>query len=325
MDAAALRYRMAVESDLQHCVDLLPAGLRLDPTLKPRLPELWKRLLASESKSFAVIEDLSHPYPSSIEAFGLSVFTPDAVAERILAAPRPYFHDGFYRRLLDGDAVLLSAQQLAEANATSGINAVVLHFGLRITDPSHPRTAAALMTGSGAFYFFHSGFKMRTLMQEVYGVAFMEFVKAGGFRILRDFQSERPAQFGGLAPSHYPYMTGLRREDVAPGAVNPLSHLFHPQPPRLGFSRAERHLLERALLNEADPDIAQSFGVSPDAVKKTWTSIFARVARVAPFLMPGDPHASGTRGEEKRRHVLDYVRTHLEELRPYSVPIKRSP
>jgi hypothetical protein len=308
---------MAVEADLPYCVKLLPDGLRLDPELRKRLPELWTRLLAIEAKSFAIIEDLSRPYSESIEAFGLSVFLTDTFAEQFCANPHPFFPVAFYKRMLAGDDIGLSSKQLADANATDGINVAVLHFGLRDLNPMEPRTAAALATGSAAFYFFHAGHRVRMFIHEIYGPALAQFVIAGGFQIWRDFQKETPANFDAAKPETCPYLAGLRREDVAPGAVNPLSQLFYPQPPRLGFSRGERHLLERALLNESDPSIAKSFNVSIDAVKKTWANIYARVARTAPFLIPGDPHSSGIRGEEKRRHVLDYVRTHPEELRTF--------
>jgi hypothetical protein len=48
---------------------------------------------------------------------------------------------------------------------------------------------------------------------------------------------------------------------------------------------------------------------------------YARVAREAPFLIPGDLPSSGMRGQEKRRHLLDYIRMHLEELRPDGTPL----
>jgi DNA-binding CsgD family transcriptional regulator len=153
--------------------------------------------------------------------------------------------------------------------------------------------------------------------QEAFGAPLAEFVKAGGLRIWCDFQNRSPADFASVEPRQYPYLCGLWREDVALGAVNPLSQLFYPQPPRLGLTRAERHLLERALLNESDAWIAESLGVSPNAIKKTWASAYERIARTAPFLVP-PASASGLRGQEKRRSLLDYVRVHLEELRPYA-------
>jgi hypothetical protein len=58
--------------------------------------------------------------------------------------------------------------------------------------------------------------------------------------------------------------------------------------------------------------------VSLDAVKKSWRAIYERVDTVAPRLLgarvvTGEvPH----RHAERRRHLLDYLRTHLEELRP---------
>jgi hypothetical protein len=54
-----------------------------------------------------------------------------------------------------------------------------------------------------------------------------------------------------------------------------------------------------------------------NAIKKTWATAYARVGRAAPFLVPPES-SSGLRGQEKRRYLLDYVRTHLEELRPYA-------
>ena len=58
--------------------------------------------------------------------------------------------------------------------------------------------------------------------------------------------------------------------------------------------------------------------VTVNGVKQTWRTIFDRVARRAPQVMPSnDLEQSGRRGVEKRRHLLDYLRAHLEELRPF--------
>jgi DNA-binding CsgD family transcriptional regulator len=177
-----------------------------------------------------------------------------------------------------------------------------------------PPVSWSLPTGSAAFYFFHSGYRIKTLFHESYGADAARFVQAGGFRIIRDFQNEQPADFASVKAEHYPHLSGLRRQDVLPGAVNPLTQLFHPRAPHLGLSRTERLLLEHALLNETDSQIATCRGVTKHAVKKTWENIYAREA---PQLMPGNHAASGIRGEEKRRHILHHVRTHPEELRAY--------
>jgi len=56
-------------------------------------------------------------------------------------------------------------------------------------------------------------------------------------------------------------------------------------------------------------------------VKKRWHAIYERVADVDGELLPpsiayGVPAAS--RGSERRRHLLNYLRQHLEEIRPYA-------
>jgi hypothetical protein len=56
-------------------------------------------------------------------------------------------------------------------------------------------------------------------------------------------------------------------------------------------------------------------------VKKRWHAIYERVADVDEELLPpaiayGARVAS--RGAERRRHLLNYLRQHLEELRPYA-------
>src|SRR6185312_14373361 len=156
----------------------------------------------------------------------------------------------FYERMLANGDVVLSPEGLREANGADGINVAVLQFGLRKDDLSDPRTAEALMAGNAGFYFFHSGYKVRMFINEVYGPQPLRYMEAGGFHLACDFQKVAPAEFASMPPEHYPYLFTLKRGQLVPGAVNPLSRMFDPPASRLGFSRTERQLLERALLNE---------------------------------------------------------------------------
>ena len=319
MNRPAFHFRKVIQADLPHLVGLLPPALRFEADTKQRLPVLWKQFVDAEAKSFCVVEDLERPYPDGLEGFGLSVFVTDSFADEFCANPQPYFPEFFYKRALGGEHIVLDSEQLRAANCTNGINIALLHFGLRNEDLSNLRTAEAVKVGSAAFYFFHMGYKVRLIINEVYGSGHRNYMAAGGLPLTRDYQSDAPAQFAAVPPEHYPYLFALRDGQLPPGAVNPLSQLsqlFGAPEPRLGFSRAERQLLERALLNETDAQIAKVTGVSPDAVKKTWGNIYARVERAAPFLMPDTIPSLGIRGQEKRRHLLEYIRMHLEELRP---------
>jgi hypothetical protein len=60
--------------------------------------------------------------------------------------------------------------------------------------------------------------------------------------------------------------------------------------------------------------------ISPWTVKKRWRAIYQRVSDVdRELLLPvaNKPDAT-SRGAERRRHLLHYLRQHLEEIRPSS-------
>ena len=59
-------------------------------------------------------------------------------------------------------------------------------------------------------------------------------------------------------------------------------------------------------------------GLSVEAVKKRWLSVFARVDEFKPEILSSTDVDGGGRGPQKRHRVVGYVRTHLEELRPYA-------
>lgn len=75
-------------------------------------------------------------------------------------------------------------------------------------------------------------------------------------------------------------------------------------------------------MGETCEKLATSLSVSPWTVKKRWHAIYDRVLDVDRELLP-PPIAYGaqasSRGEERRRYLLNYLRQHLEELRPCAV------
>lgn len=313
----AFRFRLASSRDLPHCIKLLPPGLRLTPSLRRRLPEIWARLLSSDARVFTIIDDIGHDHPGNIEGFGLTVFVPDSFADELIGAPWPHSSARFYERLVAGDKVLLTREELEAAHLTHGINALGLHFGMRNHDLSNPRSSQLLNVANAACYFFHAGWHIRMLMFEVYGEQTARYMESGGFRLVHDFREISPAAFAEVPDNELPYFFAARREWVEPAVISGLSQLFASSPPCIHFSAAERRLLERALLNESDESVAATLGISRDAVRKTWRGIYERVNHQLPRLIPEGNAPDGSRGQEKRRHLLLYLRSHLEELRPY--------
>ena len=74
---------------------------------------------------------------------------------------------------------------------------------------------------------------------------------------------------------------------------------------------------------EWDAELSADLGLSIEAIKKRWMSIFDRVDQFKPdILSPSDADSDG-RGPQKRHRVVAYIRTHPEELRPFSWDTKK--
>lgn len=75
-------------------------------------------------------------------------------------------------------------------------------------------------------------------------------------------------------------------------------------------------------LEETDLELGAALGVSVPTIKKMWASIYRRVADNRPEIIAENAHPpveAQSRGKEKRRRLLAYLREHPEELRPYSL------
>jgi DNA-binding CsgD family transcriptional regulator len=306
-----MRFRLVESRDLTTCRSLLNPRLGLSPDTIARLPAIWRALAVFGTLS--IVEDPASPYPDCIQGFGASVFVANGFVDEFLAKRRNYLDRALYERIIDGPSPVLSEAQVADANSGDGLSLVVLNFGLRDHDLSNPVTGRVLQLGSTAFYALHAGYKLKTILNEVFGDVAAQYMKAGGFH-LQETTRERA---GTNADANSPYLFALRREWVQLGVIDTLSSLFHAPPPQIGFSTAERRVLVHALLNRSDTEIAAHLGLSLDAVKKTWRRIYDRISCRLPYLVADDREA-GARGRssEKRRHVLDHLRAHPEEIRP---------
>ena len=103
------------------------------------------------------------------------------------------------------------------------------------------------------------------------------------------------------------------------------SGLFLQSVPALGLSRSEQRLLDAALRGLTDEELAIELQVSLSAIKKTWRSIYSRVEHAGLPILPAltESREDGDRGKGKRHRLLNYVREHPEELRPFSMKLRR--
>lgn len=319
-----MHYRLAREADLPACLDLLDRNGRcvLSPRVREHLPRLWSDWLAQDRrypKSFAVWEDMRAPHGPRLEAIGTSHFVRDDVHDELRRSPQPYLLDRLYRMVLDGHQPFLDQREVARANGGDGLSLVIPLYLQREHDMTHPDSLRLMPLGPAAWYFCHAGFNVRRLLAEVYGQPYSAYLSTGGFRI--DHVFDAPA---GMPPDSEPHQHVIDRADQPPGALHTLSlWLLHPQVPTLGLRPSQQTVAICALQGDTDRAIAAHLGISADAVKQAWRGILHAVSRHMPDLRAHTSVSTGegrapVRGTEHRRFVIEYLRQHMEELRPWA-------
>lgn len=315
-----LRARLAGHGDLAECLDLLPSWLPLSAAVREALPSLWTRLLWSPGFNADVIEDVSRPAGQRLVGLGMSIALDARWQARLRDDPPPFAAAQFYTDLHDRRFEPLTDRELAQANARGEVSYLVLHYAQRLTDLDDPDTVNLLAFAMSMFRQAHGGHRLREIYQEGMGPE-IEYLASMGFRP-KTTRARDAGQAHG-SPGH-PELYGLTRDEamrMLPGQL--VRDVFQFTPPLLGFTQSERKVLRLAVTDWADEDIAAELDISENTVKKLWRSIHQRVAARMPGLYNDpayfpDPDA-GIRGPEKRRGLIQYLRQHLEELRPHLI------
>ncbi len=308
-----MRFRQCSASDLTRC-DELPTTWLGRGELRGRTLPLWRRWLKNGEANLFLVEDSERASGSNLECFVATVFVDGRFLTDGGLGTGAELGSTLYRLALSGGSPVLSYDQIRRANSGAGLNLVLLHFALREQRLSSLRARHVLDVANAAFCFFHHGFRIHHLLFETHDRECAAYAQAGGFAL--DRATPLSAMPNDVTRRPAARLLSLRREHMPPAALNPLASLFHAREPRFGFTPAQQALLGRALLGGSDLEVAGELSVSVDAVKQSWRGIYQRVARVAPQLAPSDA-GPGVRGQEKRRRLLEYLRNHLEELRPF--------
>jgi hypothetical protein len=241
---------------------------------------------------------------------GMTVFVTESFALRY--GQRPFPHLG--RHLLIGtqgrEAAILTEKAIGVANAGEG-----LHMAVVIThiDPGVADRVSTLGTLIQAFVTTHAGFRIRAIINEVFGDANIADVRAGdAFAIRAEFD---PRTSTACIPS---IVSTLDRAYVI-ARRSPFLPMFVYNEPQIVFSDEQRTLLKAALDGDPDEVLAKRLGVSVHAIKARWTRIQQRAVRRQPLLLEHIRAAAhNRRGPQIRHIILRYVRTNPSELRPYA-------
>lgn len=303
-------FRPAKVGDLPACQRMLAswAPFAFDDEILAALPNIWQQLLARKALVMTVFEDLDLPQNKRLGGFGLGVFIDHSVIAQILADPKPYLVNRIYQSCLGGDPWPLEFSKVRHANSASGVNLVV-DVAFFTHDWLHLRLLPLFGIAQDAFHFDYYGYRFRCILEEVYGEKARDFLLAIGFKTYRAYPEARAGQC--------PFLMGLTREDALSRAGSSLAFYFAAPAPRFYFRPSQQELLRLALRNVCDQEASKELGVSINTIKRLWKDIFQHVEDIDPAWFPGKIRDLNRRGAEKRRHLLDYLAHHLEELRPW--------
>lgn len=309
--------------DLVHC-HALHKSLRLPYTEAASrfLPEMWRTLLSSGRMHLFLVENRARPAGARIVSFSATLFATDEFCHKARSTLRPYLGVQVARHYLARESLVLNREQVARANAHDGLNVMLCFGGWKHDGLSREQILAVREKQDEAFHLAHGGYRVREFLADAIGDEALQWMRATGAHLRRDYSDDFQKQ-GVPIPdrSLRPWLVGLTKEEALANPGSHLSSFFVYTPPRFHFNRSEQMLLRHALVGKTCEELATSLFISPWTVKKRWRAIYQRVTDVDhELLLPAATSSDATsRGAERRRHLLHYLRQHLEELRPSSL------
>ena len=290
------------------------------------LPEMWRTLLSGGAMQLCLVANRVGLVGSRTVSFSAGLFVTDEFCVEARSKLPPYLGLKLTRQYLSDELPVLNREQVARANAGAGLNAIVCFEGWAHDGLSSEQVLAVRARQGEALRLGLSGYRVKEFLAYPLGEEALQWMLNAGARIRRHYSNyfqNRPV----FRPvfSQRPCLVGLTKKEALAYPGSSVAGLFIYTPPRFLFSRSQRVLLRRALRGETCETLAASLSVSRWTVKKRWHAIYERVADVDSELLPppvADGRGASSRGTERRRHLLNYLRQHLEELRPYD-PRKR--
>lgn len=321
----ALRWRAMQPKDIRECAGIIAQHSVIGPRYGRTIRDLrtaWLRLLGCEGMTTALFEEVEGDRRTTW-GLGVAVFVNDAFMREMRTPPLFWFGPELAKRVVRGTSPVLSDTEVREANSGEGLNLLVWE-GAVCREFADRSEVYHLMVS--AFLALHRGFLLKEMItSQVESVPRAQWaVDGGGY-----FWDPTNAQYLKSPRTtvddfvREPHIVGTTRELEAARPGSWVGALFDYRRPRFGFCPSEQRLLRVALGGNSgtDQELAKTLGVSLPTVKKTWLSIYGRVAECEPEWIAdysqADDGASG-RGKEKRRRLLAYLRDCPEELRPVS-------
>jgi len=311
-----MRFREATDSDIPAIAETFAGrnALPLEPRVRQALPGLLAQLISSPACTLSVFEDDGRS-GMHVVSFAGGIFVRDELIDEYLAAPYPGLVSAVLAALLDGRRPLLTADEIRQSNSSEGLVIVVfpMPYGRRGWDD--PQVQELRKLAPQALMRDIGGYRLRAIYYEVFTDEAARYMQAGGYKLLNDFSGRSGT--GGLDNECRPRMLRLTRADIPPGAMSMVTQMFDPPPARLGLTPAEQRVALHALRGASDRAIAAALGLSTETVRSNWRSIYQRLTHMlADVETPARQTDDSSRGLEKRRVAIEYLRQNMHELRP---------
>ncbi len=313
-----MRFRPGRMSDLDWCLRTVEQEGCLPSEATTGLIDFWRRLVETNAMGgFAILENDESPPDDRRAGFAMSAFLRDDFVRAYWREPTPYLVAVLLEHERRGASAILTFDDVRAANSGEGLHSVALHTVFRHRDLMHPETRRLAPVLQYAFFHAHAGYRLLSLTAEYYGPQLRDFMRSGGYEIVADFTSDSSLDLS----SSRPFLVRRLREDTKLTPHDQVAlQLFHAERPRIFFTPAEQRVLLEAVLGSSDRQIAADLDLSTETVRTVWDSVYTRVSRAIPTLLVGADPAASTRGTEKRRELIEYLRQHMEELRPVLRP-----
>jgi len=300
-------WRPIIEADLLKCLEIQPACIGDQIVGRSTALRVWKSFLDNPAFLANVIEAERPISGQRIVACGMGVFVSGPFADQEIANPRAGLNSRIIEGVANGEPIVLSRSEVAEGNAGEGIDFVNMYGTWRdgiLNDDQLAEVHALLGT---SFVEHFAGYRFNRVLKEAIGDSTIALARATGtYRLIAEFPESESALFV------------VTRESTLAAPYSVAAKMYRYQAPVLRLRPAEQKLLAAALSGKTDAELSADLSLSIEAIKKRWMSIFDRVDEFKPeILSRSDPDAD-SRGPQKRHRVVAYVRTHPEELRPFS-------
>jgi hypothetical protein len=304
-----LRIRFLEQIDLAAAEALLHPGFTCAPQVRSQIQQFWAEWRSKGMMLGAGVEDTALPAVSRLRLVGLTVFVDDSFLADLDSRPTAQLAARVYELTAAGQCPLLSHDEIVARNcASQGLNLLLLHAALCDYDHASPVMGPIINMGKDSFALTHGGYQYRSMIVGVHGTQQRDFFSLTG---LRETLAE-----DGVPESHRAHVLQCTRDDLPVGAF--ISYFYWVDEPRFGLSLRQQQILQLAVVNESDEQIAESLGITAEGVRKHWRGIFDAIKAADPVFFPAEKPGEG-RGLGKRRHVIHYLQSHLEELRPHCV------